>query len=455
MKRMFFRLIALYVVLLPMVVLLSSCSGKDYVNVIPKDSKALVAVDVQGLMSLSGKADKYAILNLLKVDDVNDCGIDISSKVYLFETAEGNIGLSANVVDEDEVNGWLDKLAKDGLCQPLPKYKDYRFAVIKDSWVVGVSSGAVVILGPALPTQHVEISRQIAKYFEQDENEGINGTKMFTRIDSVDSPLAVVARADALPENFVAPLTIGTSKDVDNSQVFVAASLESVSDGCIVVNGETFSFNKNVDNELKKARDVFRPIGGKYLDCMSKQSALGAFLNVDGKRFIELLHSNKTFMALLAGMNMAIDMDNIIKSVDGDMAVVLKNSVGDNPAFLLGAQLGSKAFLEDVDYWKQSCPAGTRIVDSGKNAYRYSGNGFSMHFGVSDDMQFYAGSTEKDARTLLEHSADALNPTFLKSVIKGKRFAMIINIDAMFGNNNGFYTRMIPGRASTIIYIMK
>ena len=44
---------------------------------------------------------------MLHVDDVDKCGIDISEKLYLFESADGNLGLCAKVSDEGDVEDWL------------------------------------------------------------------------------------------------------------------------------------------------------------------------------------------------------------------------------------------------------------------------------------------------------------------------------------------------------------
>ena len=70
----------------------SSCSGDDYINAIPASSNALVAIDTKALNEQTGMADNNVVKSLLKVDNVEDCGIDFSSKLYLFETADGNLG---------------------------------------------------------------------------------------------------------------------------------------------------------------------------------------------------------------------------------------------------------------------------------------------------------------------------------------------------------------------------
>ena len=88
----------------------------DYIATIPKNSKAVLSLDVQKLSD--GKLlDKME--SLLKVDDVNKCGLDLSAKIYAFETPEGNIGFSAKVADEDRLKALFDALSNDGTCQKV------------------------------------------------------------------------------------------------------------------------------------------------------------------------------------------------------------------------------------------------------------------------------------------------------------------------------------------------
>ena len=267
-------------------ILLSSCSDDSYLNVVPKNSMALVSVDAQ---ELSKKWDAGKIEDLLEVDDMMSCGIDFSSKIYAFETIEGNIGVVAKVSDESALLNWLDVLLKKGHSKPVSKYKDYFFTVIKDSWVVGFSSDAAVLMGPALPSQQFELRRQIVKCFEQDEDEGIKSSPMFCKLDSISAPVSFVAQSSALPDKFIAPFTIGAPKDADRSQIMIAAELVWENDDCLVVHGETFSFNKSIDRKLKESHNVFRPIKGVYVENTPSDAALSVFMNVDGGAFLELL----------------------------------------------------------------------------------------------------------------------------------------------------------------------
>lgn len=114
MKKICYRAFVSYAVILPMLLILSSCSNDDYLNAIPENSTALLAVDVQ---NLSDKDMSERIADLLETKDIGDCGLDLSSKIYLFETIEGNIGFSAKVADDGELEKCMGRLEKKDIAK--------------------------------------------------------------------------------------------------------------------------------------------------------------------------------------------------------------------------------------------------------------------------------------------------------------------------------------------------
>lgn len=440
---------------------LVSCSGDDYLNAVPGNSIAVVSVDAARAAGEGKAGDDRAVLlkSLLKVNDFRDCGIDLMSKMYFFESAEGNLGLVSKVSDDDELDTWLNKLAGSGLCTKTSKRSGCRFSTIKDSWVAGFNSSVLVIMGPVIAAQEAAVRQQIIKYIGQNEDEGLKSSPLFDRLDSIDAPVAMVAQVAALPDNFSAPFTLGAPKDADASQVLVAAGMRVGKGGFLEITGEPFSLNRSIDESMKKSLSTLRPITSKYVGSMSRNDALGAFMNVNGQQFIEMLHANKSFMALLAGINTAVDMDNIIKSIDGDMAIVLPEYSNGAASMRLSARLGSRAFLTDVDYWKKSCPKGGSIDDLGKDLYCYKDGSMSYVFGVTADNQFYSGSTKEQALQSIGSAPQSL-PKALQSAIKGKRLVMVLNITALLDGNDST-AALLPvlkpllSSVNTVVYCVK
>lgn len=362
--------------LMLMVLLFASCKGDSYLNAIPDNVVALMAVDA-GKSGLS----------------INEEGIDTTQKVYLFETADGTLGLTAQY--KGEARG---------------------FKTIADKWVCGYGDGKMVILGPVLPAQFEETKQRIQRMLEQKEDESIVGTHLLSRVDSLSSPMALVAQAEAIPEQFAALFTLCAPGNADPSLVYLAAKME-LKGGVLQVKGSNFSFNKGVQAAMDESSKIFRPLKGVY-DKMGEEHLFAVLMNVDGNQLLPLMQQNKSLQALLAGMNAAVDMDNIIRSVDGEMVLMLKNG---NMDMTMRAQLGKRDFIKDIAYWKSSCPPGSRIFDQGKDKWLYESGDIQFLFEVTSDNEFIGQLThqQKGGEDIVKSALEMIRPFTgeLKSIV--------------------------------------
>ena len=461
MKRLYKSL--MFFCLAVFVGLLSACSGSDYLNAIPKKSSAIISVDLQQMASDGSNADKAGMLkSLLHVDDVNQCGIDVTEKMYLFESADGNLGLCAKVSDEGDVEDWLSSLAKQRIASDVTERKGFHFAVLKNSWLVGFSDKALLVMGPVVADAQAQLQQQMVKYLKADEDEGITASPMFERLENISSPMAMVAQAQALPEKFIAPFTLGAPKDTDPSQVVIAADMQ-VKEGILQIHGETFSFNKSIDEAIQKATQTYRPIKGTYVKSMPDDALAGIFMNVKGEQFLPMMQSNRSLQTLLMGINQAVDMDNIIRSVDGDMAIVMPSLTDADMKMMMAAKLAHSKWLGDVDYWKKSCPAGAKIANWGKNSYFYTDGKTSFYFGVTDDKQYFSGSDELLAQYAVKPSNHPINAKIQKLIV-GQKLAMVVNLGNGAGSGNtgsdalSTVTSLISpifGNINSVVYTLK
>ena len=161
------------------------------------------------------------------------------------------------------------------------------------------------------------------------------------------------------------------------------------------------------------------------------------------------------FHRLAAPYAFGIRRDVLFHHIDGDALVVMPRLGTDTLKLRMCAMLKSKDFLNDVDYWKKSCPAGSKIVDQGKDAYCYVGGGMEYHFGVSGNMLFYMGDTNQDAKAVLSASANPL-PAVVRGRITGRRLAMVLNLGAIVADDSfGSFVEALTGGANTLIYIVE
>lgn len=442
-----------------MIVLMSACSDNDYLNAIPSKSTAVISIDMSRLNGQEQEQNQEHILKtMLHVDDVSKCGLDVKEKVYLFETIDGNLGLCAKVADEGDVSNWLSELSQQRICSTVTERKGFHFAVLKDSWLVGFSSKALLVMGPVVAEAQAEMQRQMVRYLNADEDAGIKSSKLFAQLDSIDSPMAMVAQAVALPEKFVAPFTLGAPKDADASQIVIAAGMD-VENGVLKIAGRTFSFNPSINQALVKSQQVFRPIQGDYVQSMPDDAMAGIFMNVAGSRFLPLVQSNQSLQTLLMGINASIDMDNILRSVDGDMSIVLPTLGADHMQMMMAARLSHAKWLSDVDYWKQSCPKGSTIGNWKSNAFCYSSGKTCFYFGVTDDKQFFSGNDEVSAESSIRPSSHPISKR-VQNMIRGEKMVMVINLEKSGGGGSAMQavTGLLSplfGQLTAVVYTLK
>lgn len=442
-----------------MIVLMSACSDNDYLNAIPSKSTAVISIDMSRLNGQEQEQNQEHILKtMLHVDDVSKCGLDVKEKVYLFETIDGNLGLCAKVADEGDVSNWLSELSQQRISSTVTERKGFHFAVLKDSWLVGFSSKALLVMGPVVAEAQAEMQRQMVRYLNADEDAGIKSSKLFAQLDSIDSPMAMVAQAVALPEKFVAPFTLGAPKDADASQIVIAAGMD-VEDGVLKIAGRTFSFNPSINQALVKSQQVFRPIHGDYVQSMPDDAMAGIFMNVAGSRFLPLVQSNQGLQTLLMGINASIDMDNILRSVDGDMSIVLPTLGADHMQMMMAARLSHAKWLSDVDYWKQSCPKGSTIGNWKSNAFCYSSGKTCFYFGVTDDKQFFSGNDEVSAESSIRPSSHPVSKR-VQNMIRGEKMVMVINLEKSGGGGSAMQavTGLLSplfGQLTAVVYTLK
>ena len=415
MKRniIIYAILAVVAIVTTALVLLLSSGGNGYMNVIPSRVKALVAVD----------------LSKIGVADVP--GVDNGKKAYLFETSDGSLGLVAAVDSKGDVESWMEKMNKDGKASKPVERKGYTFSVVNDNFVLGLSSSALLVMGPAVADEQAAIQRKMVKYLSSDKD-AVSESPLYRHLSTLDGPVTIVAQADALPEKFVMPLTLGAPRGTKPEQLLVSATMD-LSEECITMKCNTFSFDKKIDDALKASQSKLRPISDKYIATISADNLLTVACGVKGTDFVELLRTNELLRTMLIGINTAIDIDKMLRGVDGDLIVSIP-SFGDKLQMSLLADASDVSWQKDVDYWKKSCPAGTSIESCGPDSYRLRGTDFDAWFGVKDGKQLYVAPTI-EAVSKIGANASRQLPSVVANQVKGSRFVAVLSLSSAIRQN--------------------
>ena len=418
MKKFFLRSALVALVLM----LLASCSS-NYVDVIPHNAKAVLVVN-PGLMKIGeGQKDKWG--KLIGVGSLKDCGINLKKSVYVFEAQDGMMGLVAELSSDDDVRKVFSDLVGKGLAKDMESYKGADFFVVNNSFLVGFSSDAILVMGPSVAADHIALRRRMAKYLEAKSDNGFAGSEMYARLEQIDAPVGIVAQLKALPENVAVPFSMSLPKDVPLEKCLVEAAVKGKGKA-LFVEGETFSLDQRINDSIKAMKDKFRPVGDSYLYTIPSDRLLTLTCAMKGDDLLNMMRSNYEMRTLLFGVNTSIDIDKMVRSVDGQIVVGYDDN--NESRFTMLAEVSNTEWLADVDYWKRSAPEGTSIESVGDKKFRVHSDVMDVFFGVDNSgKMIYITSDNDIADNCQKPSAKPLADEVRKAV-EGKRLAVIVSL---------------------------
>lgn len=412
-----------------LMLLLAACSG-DYRNAIPKGSTAVMAIDAGAVLKgQDGEAGKGvdALARLLQASDLGHMGIDFGQPLYGFETPDGTLGFVLPVGSDDDVDEWLKALQAQGTASKTSERKGCKFALLGGSVLLGYTASAMVAVGPVLADGQAAMQRRMGKWLGNGDEEGIKDTRLFEKLESMEGAVRLVARSDALPEQLAALLTLGAPKGVQPQEVYVSLALRPTSHGYSELRGGAFAFDEGVNASLRKAMESYKPLEGGLLDLLPDSSHLVMACGVEGYEYLRMLRSNETMRTMLFGANTVLDIDKMLRSVEGDLVVGVTGMGGEAPGFCLLAEAKDKDWLADVGYWKRSCPEGVAITEGDtQGTFRLRGKDYNLDFGMDAQQHLYIANIAPAAKASAGPNASSLTATVRKAMT-GKRLAVALD----------------------------
>jgi hypothetical protein len=279
---------------------------------------------------------------------------------------------------------------------------------------------------------------RMSRYLTNEESDGVKANAYFSKLDSITSPIALIAQSTAFPEKLFLPFTLGIPNDANPSQVLFVAEVNARGE-CLDVNGDVFSYNKTLDLSLKKSMQSYRLISNEILPYINPNNEINLLMNVNGQEYLNQLQGNRQFQSLFVGINTIIDFNKIMQSIDGNMIISIPSYRDSVPNISLNAKLQHKNWINDIAYWKKSCPTGGYIKDWGNNSYCCYTGKMSYYFGVTDDMWFFSGSTAEQALlSSTKANVNHLNDDLINMII-GQKMAMMINLSSNKTSQSMYY----------------
>ena len=397
-----------YCVALLAAVTFTACSGDGYVDAIPKKVSVVAEIDMPRMAAaLHGDAPTL-LSQWIGWKDAEACGVDLDAPVYLFETTDGTFGLCMKMDDDDDLEAYV----ADRLCAVEKKatkpvdWRKCRFALYDERWLMGWTDDALLMAGPIVAGQQQAMQQQMATWLRQKEKQSVKTTTLYERLQqrSDDAVARISLQAFALPDNIAAMFTLGLTKKDNPRQVEIGIDIVP-QQGRLMLYGDVGSPKASVQENLTKARQALRPIDKAQIDNMAGNASAHLFFNMQGKTFLPYLRSNPMLQSVMTIANAAIDLDNVIRSIDGTCHIQLAGTDTTHTSLMLTAPLAHTQWLADVDYWKQSAPQGTTLTEQTTPEERAKGQ---RHFVITS-----AGSEETQGQQRLNFGLYDTNRLYL------------------------------------------
>lgn len=304
------------ILFLAFVMLMVSCGKGEYVDYVPSNSKAVAVVNPMELLNETSPL-KSILTPFVSNDKKGLKGIDLTRDFYAFETVDGMFGLCAPVSDVDELTDFMGRMKTMGVTSEFTTNDETTFCVASEQWMIGWQDNCLMAMGPIInsTTERKKMIKRMIHQMHQGQDEGIRSSALWQYIDEIPTPVKMIAQASALPAQFVSACTLGTPQGTDPSDVLLRAELY-YADSTLYVQGDMCSYNPNIDQSLKKAAEMYRPITIDWKRVFADTLLAGIFMNVDGEQFVGLLNKNKTLGSMLMGTG---SYDRI-KGNNGDLA---------------------------------------------------------------------------------------------------------------------------------------
>ncbi|MDE7166277.1 MAG: DUF4836 family protein [Bacteroidaceae bacterium] len=154
------------------------------------------------------------------------------------------------------------------------------------------------------------------------------------------------------------------------------------------------SEDKTVNALLDKVNEVVRPIDASLLKTAPSHPAFHLEMGLRGEKLLQLLRENPELRTKLLAANTIFDLDMIVKSIDGDMAVSAQHIGINSLDFLFQARLQDARFMKNVATWDDEIArlAGVRFTALSDNRGSVEFDGRTYHFGTEDHRLFVSNT---------------------------------------------------------------
>lgn len=391
--------------------LLTSCSGHDYRDVIPPDCRSVVSIDFASVASKSGidatqmgEKVKSLLLRTVSSGDVHAAlqrmgnvqiktGIDFGSRIYAFPFGNDYIGFLAKVSDEDDMEDFFDAMQKQNVCSKTEKSGGYHWTTFSNGWMAAFDDEQLFIAGPGMDA--LLLRRAMMTRLKADD--GVTSTPLFDEMEQQKGEITFVVSPALLPSMLQTPISMALPDKVDMSAVLLPGSLSFESDK-VNINMSLWSDNPTLAKACEAIDDSRLLINPATLSRVPAGVVSCFVSHFMGDPLLKSMRRDKGLRSMLMTANFGVDADLMLRSIKGDALLTVKSmDAAWKPNYTMYAQLANADFLRNAPYWKKSAARqqGMSLTSYTPSDFFFHTSDFNIYFGVANQWLYVSSDPQR------------------------------------------------------------
>ena len=420
-----------YLLIIALIIAVSAIGGCYYLfgrkdvckNVIPEDAKAVMVLDAKQLVKQLDISIRD-ILNFKKSDKDEKTGIDFLSPMYGFLSNERYL---CGVIALSDAKDFEEAIKDRGVS--IESQRGFKWAY-SNQMTLCFNDEKALLLGPISQAESNNMRQKMVDWMNQGEQKN----PYLSELKKKDGILKVSSSLGVVPDINLSQYTQMIGSALDLNSVLMNAAF-NISDNALTLSVGLTSDDNRFDKLIDQYNEHFRPIKADLVDTTSENPFLWFGTNLDGAKLLEALRKNPILRTVLVALNLQIDLDKLLKSIDGDVSfefVDLSDLTYRN--WSLKAQVNNQDFLKNVSDWDASfLSSGAKIHSLSSNNYVLTDGSTNIYFGFQDNL-FYLSENHHGSPAADNVSANSIST--LKSKIRGKRCFVTLDISRLISKSN-------------------
>lgn len=362
---------------------------KDYRDLIPAESKAVVSLDAQMVQKLVEAA------GLPMADGAAALGIATDEALFAFITPNEYFALTASVIDARKVTQLVVRLAKTKAAGPVRHEDGVSLVWLSRGWQLAWTDKALLLLGPGTAQLQDELRQTALQLFKARRTASFRYSDKASLFDELEGEVRLYCAADALPSPLGLLLRLGTPAGADPGKVQLFASFTKGADG-LQGKGQLTSTDDAVREQLETYAKSLPSASQLLLPADASAGVLSLAARVRGEEAERLLLTDATAKPLLAAISRDIDLRTVLRSVSGLTLHVEALGKDFVPTFSLLAPVDSTKQLAPAEKWIRTSglPTDSASVRRAGRGYVLQRDGRSLFFGQADGYVWFASQEQ-------------------------------------------------------------